>query len=217
MDDWRARYWQGKLAASREALESRGFDAFVVGDRNQARRLVIEEILPGTGAKTVSWGDSMTLHATGILDILLTSTELSVVKTFEAGIPRAEIIERRRRALLVDFFITGTNAVTESGELVNLDMVGNRAAAITFGPKTVVIVIGRNKIVPDVAAAMSRIKDYSAPINAIRHEFKTPCARTSRCADCKSGQRLCNTWTITKGSFPKGRIKVILINEDLGL
>ena len=217
MDEWTGRYWQEKLANIREALEANGFEAFVAGDRNQARRLVIEEILPGTGAKTASWGDSMTLHDTGILDVLSASIELSIVKTFEAGVPRAEIIERRRRALLVDFFITGTNAVTESGVLVNLDMVGNRVAAITFGPKTVVIMAGRNKIVPDVAAAMSRIKQYAAPINAIRHEFKTPCAATSRCADCRSELRLCNTWTITEKSFPRGRIKVILINEDLGL
>jgi hypothetical protein len=96
-------------------------------------------------------------------------------------------------------------------------MVGNRVAAIAFGPKTVVILVGRNKIVPDIAGAMSRISDYAAPINAIRHEFKTPCAATSHCGDCKSPQRLCNTWTITERSFPKGRIKVVLINEELGL
>jgi hypothetical protein len=135
----------------------------------------------------------------------------------KAGIPRAEIIERRRRALLVDLFITGTNAITECGKLVNLDMVGNRVAAIAFGPKNVVILAGRNKIVPDIAGAMSRIMDYAAPINAIRHEFKTPCVATARCSNCKSPQRLCNTWTITERSFPKGRIKVVLINEDLGL
>ncbi len=159
----------------------------------------------------------MTLHATGILDVLLTYPGLSIVKTFESGVPRAEIIERRRQALLVDFFITGTNAITECGKLVNLDMVGNRVAAIAFGPKTVVILVGRNKIVPDIAGAMSRISDYAAPINALRHEFKTACAMTSRCADCKSPQRLCNTWTITERSFPKRRIKIVLINEDLGL
>ena len=159
----------------------------------------------------------MTLHATGILDALLTYPGLSIVKTFEGGVPRAEIIERRRQALLADFFITGTNAITERGKLVNLDMVGNWVAAIAFGPKTLVILAGRNKIVPDISGAIYRIKDYAAPINAIRHEFRTPCAATSRCADCKSPQRLCNTWTITEQSFPKGRIKVVLINEEMGL
>jgi len=212
-----AQYWRDRLKNCREALQENGFEAFVAEDRVQARNIVLEEIFPRTDAKSASWGDSMTLHATGILDALLTYPGLSIVKTFEGGVPRAEIIERRRPALLVDFFITGTNAITECGKLVNLDMVGNRVAAIAFGPKTLVILVGRNKIVPDIAGAICRIMDYAASINAIRHEFKTSCAATSRCADCKSPQRLCNTWTITEKSFPKGRIKVVLINEELGL
>jgi L-lactate utilization protein LutB len=217
MDTFVSQFWRERLRNCREALQANAFEAFVAHDRAHARNIVLEEIFPRTGAKSASWGDSMTLHVTGILDALLTYPGLSIVKTFEAGIPRAEIIERRRRALLVDFFITGTNAITECGKLVNLDMVGNRVAAITFGPKTVVILAGRNKIVPDIAGAMSRIRDYAAPINSIRHEFKTPCVATSRCADCRSPRRLCNTWTITERSFPNGRIKVVLINEDMGL
>jgi hypothetical protein len=217
MDTFSKQYWRDRMKNCREALQENAFEAFVAEDRIQARNIVLEEIFPTTGAKSASWGDSMTLHVTGILNALLTCPDLSIVKTFEVGVPRAEIIERRRRAMLVDFFITGTNAITECGKLVNLDMVGNRVAAITFGPKNVVILAGRNKIVPDIEGAMSRVKDYAAPINAIRHEFKTPCATTSRCAECKSPQRLCNTWTITERSFPKGRIKVVLINEELGL
>ena len=217
MDTASEQYWRDRLKNCRETLQENSFEAFVVEDRVQARRIVLEEIFPTTAAKSASWGDSMTLHATGILDALLVSPGLSIIKTFEGGVPRTEIIERRRQALLVDFFITGTNAVTESGTLVNLDMVGNRVAAIAFGPKNVVILAGRNKIVPDVAGAICRIKGYAAPINALRHEFKTPCAATSRCTDCESPQRLCNTWTITDKSFPKGRIKVVLINEELGL
>ncbi|MBC8417749.1 MAG: lactate utilization protein, partial [Desulfobacterales bacterium] len=125
--------------------------------------------------------------------------------------------ELRRQALLVDLFITGTNAVTESGQLVNLDMIGNRIGGITFGPKSVVIMAGRNKVVPDLEEAMARIKEYVAPINAARLGMKTPCAKTSYCEECKSPQRICNTWTITEKSFPKGRVKIVLINEDLGL
>ena len=217
MDTASEQYWRERLKDCREALQENAFEAFVAEDRVQAKSIVLEEIFPKTGAKSASWGDSMTLHATGILDVLLACPGLSILKTFEGGVPRPEIIERRRQALLVDFFITGTNAITECGKLVNLDMVGNRVAAIAFGPKNVVILAGRNKIVPDIAGAICRIKGYAAPINAIRHEFKTPCSATSRCADCKSSQRLCNIWTITEKSFPKGRIKVVLINEELGL
>ena len=112
--------------------------------------------------------------------------------------------------------ITGTNALTETGKLVNLDMIGNRVAAITFGPRSVVILVGRNKIVPDVEEATFRVKNYAAPVNAMRLDKKTPCAETSYCHDCKSPERICNSWSIVEKSFPKGRIKVVLINEDLG-
>jgi hypothetical protein len=127
------------------------------------------------------------------------------------------MLERRRRSLLVDLFITGTNAVTETGKLVNLDMTGNRVAGITFGPRNVIILAGRNKVVPDIEDAMQRIKNYAAPANAMRLDKKTPCVKTSICEECRSLDRICNTWTITEKSFPKGRIKIVLINEDLGL
>ena len=104
------------------------------------------------------------------------------------------------------------------GKLVNLDMVGNRTAAITFGPRHVIICVGRNKLVPNVAAAMERIKNYAAPINAIRHSgIKTPCIKTGHCMDCKSLDRICNSWTITEKCWPRHRIRVILIHQDLGL
>jgi L-lactate utilization protein LutB len=128
-----------------------------------------------------------------------------------------DMLERRRRALLVDLFITGTNAVTETGKLVNLDMIGNRVAGITFGPKHVIVIVGRNKIVPDIEDAMLRIKNFAAPANSMRLDKKTPCVKTSMCEECRSIDRICNNWTITEKSFPKGRIKVVLINEDLGL
>jgi hypothetical protein len=130
--------------------------------------------------------------------------------------PFEEMWELRRQSLLVDLYLTGTNAVTEEGTLVNLDMYGNRVAAITFGPKYVVVFAGRNKIVSDLSDAMFRIKNYAAPVNAMRLDKKTPCVQSSYCEDCKSDNRICNIWTINEKSFPKGRIKIVLINEDLG-
>ena len=117
---------------------------------------------------------------------------------------------------MVDLFFTSTNAVTESGHLVNLDMIGNRIAALTFGPRFVVVLVGRNKIVPDLENAWDRIKNYAAPVNCMRLEKKTPCQATSYCQDCSGPERICNTWTITEKSFPKNRVKIVLINEDLG-
>ena len=97
-------------------------------------------------------------------------------------------------------------------------MVGNRVAGLTYGPHHVILTVGRNKLVPDLAAAMERIRTYAAPLNVLRHPgFRTPCALTAHCQDCASPDRLCNTWTITEKSFPPGRVRVILINQDLGL
>jgi len=139
-----------------------------------------------------------------------------VLDTYEKNLSPEESMERRRQSLLVDLFIAGSNAVTEVGQLVNLDMIGNRIGGITFGPKNVVILVGRNKIVTDLDEAMFRIKNYAAPVNTMRLDKKTPCAKTSYCEECKSPDRICNTWTITEKSFPKGRVKIILINDDLG-
>ena len=95
-------------------------------------------------------------------------------------------------------------------------MIGNRVSAIVFGPRNVVILVGRNKIVADLNDAMIRVKLYAAPVNAMRLDKKVPCVKTGECEDCKSPDRICNAWSIVEKSFPKGRIKVILINEDLG-
>ncbi len=210
-------YWKLRLTDLKEALEGNNFEVFIADNAVDAGHQVLEKILPRTGAKTVSWGGSMTFIATGLFDSIKDNPGLEVLNTFNKNLSPEDALELRRQALLVDLFITGTNAVTETGELVNLDMFGNRVAGITFGPKNVVILVGRNKIVPDLEAAMVRIKDYVAPTNAMRLNKKTPCVKTSCCEECKSPDRICNSWTITQKSFPKGRIKVVLINEDLGL
>ncbi len=217
MKDFIEKYWNLRLDSCKTALENNDFEVYLAETPDDARDIVMTEIFPKTGAKTVSWGDSLSLYATGVLDVMKQSPGLDIIETFNDRVPREEIIERRRQALLVDLFFTGTNAVTQDGMLVNLDMVGNRVSAITFGPRHVVIVVGRNKIVSDLDAAMNRVKQIAAPINAIRHRFKTPCAKTAVCMDCKSPARICNTWTMTQKSYPKGRIKMVLINRDLGL
>ncbi len=210
-------YWNIRLKDLKEALERNNFEVFLVANVAEGKDLVLKEIIPKIGAKSVSWGGSMTFMATGLYDAIKGSQNLAALDTFDKNLPQEEMLERRRRSLLVDLFITGSNAVTESGQLVNLDMYGNRVAAITFGPKNVIILLGRNKIVSDVDEAMYRIKNYAAPTNAMRLDKETPCIKTSHCEECRIEGRICNTWTITEKSFPKGRVKVVLINEDLGL
>jgi L-lactate utilization protein LutB len=210
-------YWKIKLDDVKAALEANNFEAFVAQDVAEAKKIVLDEIIQKTGAKTVSWGGSMTFIASGLYDALKAGKDMEVLDTFDKELSPEESIERRRQSLMVDLFLTGTNAVTETGMLVNLDMIGNRVAGITFGPKTVIILVGRNKVVADLDDALFRVKQYAAPVNAMRLGKKTPCIKTANCEECKSPDRICNTWTITEKAFPKGRIKVVLINEDLGL
>jgi len=211
------KYWQMRMSNLKVALEANNFEVFLADNAEETKKLVMEDIVPATGAKSISWGGSMTFIDTGLYDALKNCDSMEVIDTYDKSISKEDILERRRKALLTDLFFTGTNAVTEAGQLVNLDMIGNRVGAIAFGPKHVVIVVGRNKIVSGLEEAMSRIKNYVAPANAIRLGMEIPCAKTSFCEECKSSTRICNTWTITEKSFPRGRIKVVIINEDMGL
>jgi L-lactate utilization protein LutB len=210
-------FWEIRLEEIKKQLESNNFQVFIAKSPDEAKQIVLEEIIPAVDVKSVSWGGSMTFISTGLYDAIKDRPDLKIIDTFEKGLSPEETIDRRRHSLLVDLFITGTNAVTEGGQLVNLDMIGNRICGITFGPKHVIIIVGRNKIVPDLETAIYRIKNYSAPTNSIRLAKKNPCTKTSFCEECKSPDRICNTWTITEKSFPKKRVKIVLINSDLGL
>ena len=163
----------------------------------------------------VSFGDSMTMRGSGIVEWLRSNGRLTLLDGFDASKPYEERLEIRRRALLSDLFITGVNAVTEQGTLHWLDKVGNRIAPVAFGPRKVIIVAGRNKIVAD---REERIRRIAAPQNVARHPgFRTPCAKTGVCADCNSQDRICNTRMEMLRCWPDKRVLVILIDEDSGL
>lgn len=210
-------YWNLRLADLKVALESNNFDVFIAKSEAAAYKIVLEDLIPQLSPKSIAFGGSITFVNSGLYQQLLKNSDAEVLDTLDRTVPNKDLAERRRQALHVDLFITGTNAVTETGQLVNLDMLGNRVAALTFGPKNVILLIGRNKVVANVDEAMYRIKNYVAPINAMRLDMKTPCVKTSYCEECKSPARICNTWTITEKSLPKGRVKIVLINQDLGI
>lgn len=216
MDKPIENFWDLNLRELKQKLTHNGFEVHMTDNAEGARDIVLNDILPELNPKTVSWGGSLTFAATGLYEYFRDSEEYESLDTWDKDLPNDEKYELRRQSLLVDCFFTGTNAVTEDGHLVNLDMFGNRTGAITFGPKNVVLFISRNKMVPDLQRAMDRIKEYSAPVNTMRLDMKTPCVKTGYCMDCDSPQRICNVWTITEKSFPKGRIKIILINDELG-
>lgn len=210
-------WWQIRLEQVKEMLEKNRFKVFIADDVDAAQHIVLEEIIASENPHSISWGGSMTYIATGLYNVLKKDSRFEILDTYARDLSPEESMERRRQSLMVDLFITGTNAVTESGQLVNLDMIGNRVGAITFGPRSVVILVGRNKLVPDLEDAMIRMKRYVAPANAMRLDKKTPCTSTAVCEECSSVDRICNTWTITEKSFPEGRVKIVLINRDLGL
>jgi len=209
-------FYAKRLEETAEALRGNNFTAFVVQTAAQARDLILGELIPQAAPATVSMGGSVSLFACGVVDAVKALSGVEFIDTTDPKAPREVIVERRRQALLCDVFLTGTNAVTEQGVLVNLDALGNRVAALTFGPRQVIVLAGRNKLAPDEYAAMERVRDLAGPVNAKRLGRKTPCAKTLRCQDCNSPERICNTWTITRKSFPKGRTTVVLVNEDLG-
>jgi len=209
-------YWKARLDHLKEELEANNFEVYVASDGAEAKDIVQNDIIPQLGAKRISWGGSKTATDVGLIQALKADKNLEFLDPFEKGIPLDDSLERRRQAFLADLFITGTNALTETGHLVNLDRTGNRVAAITFGPKTVVILVGRNKIVSDLDEAFLRVKDYAAPLVAMRIKAKAPCVKTSVCEECRSLERVCNAWGIVEKSYPQGRIKVVLINQSMG-
>ncbi len=116
------------------ALSHNGFNVYQAEDVSHAAEIILSEIVPAVAPEVVSYGDSMTLNETGVLDVFRQDPDVEFIDTFEEGVDRGELIERRRRALTCDLFFTGTNALTENGKLVNLDMVGNRVAGLIFRP-----------------------------------------------------------------------------------
>ncbi|WP_282126686.1 lactate utilization protein [Marinifilum flexuosum] len=205
------------LVKTKEQLERNNFEVFISESSESAYHTFVNEILPTLNAKSVSYGDSKTMHETRVLDYIKTSDSYEFIDTFKPEDTWREQISQRKKALTADLFLTGSNAITEKGCLVNLDMIGNRIAALTFGPRHVVLFVGRNKIVKDLESARRRVKDIAAIKNAQSHKnLNIPCQKTGKCMDCSSPHRICNSWTITEKSYPKNRIKIVLINEDLG-
>ena len=206
-----------KLEACAAALRRHHFEAEVVKDTETAFG-VMKAVVEAERPQLVSFGDSTTMRATGIIEWMQDDGRLKVLDGFDASMPYDERLEIRRQALLSDLFITGVNAITEQGPLHWLDKVGNRIAPVAFGPRKVIIVAGRNKITADREKAEERIRRIAAPQNVARHPgFRTPCAKTGLCMDCNSQDRICNTRMEMLRCWPDKRVLVVLIDQDLGL
>ena len=193
-------------------LKSRHFDAYYCETREQALEKALELIPKGA---TVGWGGALSAKQIGLIDAM-NAGEYNAIDRDKTTSPE-ERVKAMKRCLLADVFITGANALSLDGQMVNIDGVGNRVAAIVYGPESMVVIAGMNKVMDTLDAAVGRARTIAAPMNKQRFASQTPCEVTGTCGDCKSEGCICNQILITRNSKPAGRIKMILVGEDLGL
>lgn len=195
-----------------ESLEKNNIKGYLVDTPKDAIKLIDELIKDD---KTIVSGGSMTLKETGIQEHLNEKYAGIYLDRDKAKSPE-EAGEIMRKAFSADTYFTSTNAVTEYGELYNVDGNGNRVAAMIFGPKQVIVVAGLNKIVTDLQTAVDRLETVASPANCVRLGKNTPCARTGRCQSCMSVDRICSDFVIMAHQKEKDRIKVIFIADEYG-
>jgi Uncharacterised ACR, YkgG family COG1556. len=209
----RFKKWQYQYIARDmvEVLKKKSYNAHYAEDLSEAKQLVLAMI---PLKASVAVGGSETLTAMGLVDILRNG-DYQFFDRYQK-LPFPEIVEIYRQSLLADFLVTGTNAITRKGELVNTDSSGNRVAGIIFGPRKVIVIAGANKVVADLDEAFKRLKQI-APMNAVRNGHKTPCTETGKCMDCQIPARMCNSIGIVNhGMKFEGRISVIMVGEETG-
>ena len=198
-----------KMERTAEALRDNNMYCECVDSTEEALE-VVESLL--NEGDTVAVGGSMTLEEIGVLD-MLRSGNYNFLDRYKDG---ADVQKIFRDSFFADVYLTSSNAITENGELYNVDGNANRVAAMTFGPKSVIVVAGYNKIVKDLDAAKVRVQEIAAPANATSLGCETPCTKTGHCMNCASPKRICATTVIMARQRVQNRIKVILVGEELG-
>ncbi|WP_461615208.1 lactate utilization protein [Clostridium sp. Marseille-QA1073] len=212
MDKNLSWYIEKRVERTIEGLSKRNMEGYFVNDEVELIEL-LKNLIPHDSI--VGVGDSMTLFETGVIDFLRNEKYIFLDK-YKDDITKEEKRKIYEKNFSADTFLCSTNAITESGELYNIDGNGSRVAPMLYGPKQVILVAGINKIVKDIDEAEKRVRNYSAPIDAKRLNKNTPCTTLGYCIDCKSPNRICNDFVIIRGQFIKGRIKVIFVGKQLG-
>ncbi len=212
MDQSLAFVTRRRMERTAEALRKNNMEAYCVDTAAEVAPLVRSLVPEGA---VVSAGGSMSLTECGVME-LLRSGAYRFLDRAAPGLTQGDIDEIYRKAFFADCYLASANAVTEAGEILNVDGNANRVAAITFGPASVILVVGCNKLVKDVAEAERRVREVAAPANAKRLSCQTPCASAGHCADCRSPGRICCTYVLHRYQRAAGRIKVILVGEPLG-
>lgn len=209
-----------RIEKTMEALKANNMEVYYAASRED-----IPEIVKGILEKgeTISCGGSVTLAECGVME-LMRNGEYNFLDRAAEGLTREDIQDIYRKTFSADAFLTSANAVTEKGELINVDGNGNRVTAVSFGPKKVICIVGANKIVADVQEGFRRVKQIAAPKNAVRLNTSTPCRTLGHCiypdgdiaTGCKSPDRLCAHYVVNAFQRTAGRIKVIICPEELG-
>ena len=198
-----------------EVFSKHGFETTYVDTKEEAYRKALTYI---TKDDVVSWGGCQSAVDIGLIGELRAGAAEGRYKVIDRDTAKSpeERMELMRQALLCDVYIGGANALSETGEIVNIDGNGNRVAAMTFGPKSVIVVASLSKVAQDLDSAMKRARSVAAPVNMQRFGLMTPCNANGLCADCSSSDRICNYFQIIARSKPAGKIKLILVGETLG-
>lgn len=201
---------RNELLASQviKGLESRNMSGYYASDRDEALKIALSLIEKGS---TVTMGGAMSAREIGLVDALKKG-DYNFIDRDQEKDKRAAMLA----AYDADVFLSGANAITNDGVMVNIDGNSNRVSAIAQGPKKVVFIVGMNKVCDDIDGAMKRARNVAAPINAQRFNLNTPCAKTGACFNCKSPDTICCQFLITRYSRHEGRIHVILVNDNLG-
>lgn len=195
-----------------DALRKRGFEAYYVSDKAAAVQKILE-LIPKE--HSISWGGCMTMDQLELKDKLASKGYTLIDRDTAKNPEEREAI--MHQALNCGSFIMSSNAITEDGQLFNIDGKGNRVAALCYGPQNIIVIAGMNKVVQNMDAAYSRVRGFAAPANAQRFDIDTPCKKIGECADCLSGSTICAQFVQTRICKPAGRIKVVLIGEELGI
>ena len=204
--------WEKQGLKCVEALKKHGFDAHFVSTIEDARKLILDMI---SGYETFGFAGSVTTRAIGLLDEIRAMGK-AVFDNWEKGLSEEENLQLRLQQGRSDCFLCSANAVSLTGEIVNVDAAGNRNAAMTFGPKRVVIVAGMNKVRPDLASALARVQEIAAPEIANKLSTETPCAVSGFCNDCNVPGRICRITTILHRKPRLTDVSVVLIGDFLG-
>ena len=192
------------------ALQARGYEAVSFKTGGEAAAYLDEKV----DGRRVGFGDSETLIAMGLYARLVRHNDVYDPKHPRDGM---DFFSTAKKCLLTDIFFTSVNGIAETGEMINIDGTGNRIAGSLFGHEKVYFVVGSNKIAPTLDAAIWRARNEAAPLNAVRHHYKTPCAvRQDHCYDCRSPQRICNAQTVYWRKMNHMAMEVVLIEEPLG-